>query len=49
MHLPQKVVGIEQIGDEQVNHTKTDTRPILSFAWVVFLSAIVLIVTEATK
>lgn len=49
MHLPQRIVGIEQIGDEQVNHTKMDTRPVLGFAFILILTIAVLVVTEVTK
>jgi hypothetical protein len=49
MHLPQKIVGIEQVGDEQINHTKMDTRPVLGFTFIFILTIAVLIVTEVTK
>lgn len=47
--LPQKVIGIEQIGEEQVNHTTIDWRPVLSASvWIVFTLAAI-IATEVVK
>jgi hypothetical protein len=32
--LPRKVIGVEQVGTKQIEHTKIDPRPILSLiAW----------------
>ncbi len=36
----EQVVGIEQVGDKQVNHTKFDPRPVITFVvWLVFTLA----------
>ena len=47
--LPRKVIGIEQVGDKQINHTAIDFRPLFSLAvWIVFTLA-ALIVSEVVK
>ena len=47
--FPKKVVGIEQVGEKQVNHYKIDYRPIASFAVIVLFTVVTLIITEVTK
>lgn len=47
--LPKKVIGIEQVGEEQVNHTTVDWRPVFSASvWIVFTLAAI-ITTEVVK
>jgi hypothetical protein len=45
MHAPAKIVGIEQIDDTVIMHSKRDLRPILAyFLWAVMMAATLLVV-----
>lgn len=47
--LPQKIIGIEQVNDKQVEHTTADYHPVFALAVFALLTAVALIVTEVTK
>lgn len=45
----KKVIGIEQVNDEQVEHYATDFRPWMAFGIFAALTVLALIVAEVTK